>query len=113
MLTFQRDRVDGGSLILHYTAKTAKDYATMSAKLFSHSEYDTEWDEKVQEWRSKGYFKHVFKEEFRGYTDYIFRISFHELNICKEFLEDINNYFSEHPWGMVHQVKLMDIETLI
>ena len=113
MLTFQRNRVDEGSLILHYTAHSAKDYATMRKKLFTHSEYDTVWDDKVSEWKSKGYFKHVFEEEFQGHTDCIFRISFYDVNICKEFLEEVNNYFSEHPWGMVHCVKLMDMESLI
>lgn len=111
MLTFGEDQ-SSSDLIVHYTAQTARDYSIMSKKLYTHTEYRTEWDKKAYDWIYRGYCKNVTEEEFRGEKDCIFRITFHKVKLCKEFLIEVNAYFSEFP-EKAYCTKYMNIETLI
>jgi len=101
------------SLVLHYTAKTAKEYATMKRKLHEHSEYDTEWTNKIRDWVDAGYFKNVIDEEFLGHSDCIFRITFYEVKLSKEFLIDLDGYLSETSYEKISCVTRMDREFLL
>jgi len=112
MLTYEKVW-SNRTLVIHYTAKTAKDYATMKRKLYEHSEYDTEWTNKIRDWVNAGYFKNVLEEEFLGYSDCIFRIIFYEVKLSKEFLDDIDIYLSETSYEKISCVTRMDREFLI
>jgi len=112
MLTYEKVW-SNRSLVLHYTANTAKEYATMKRKLHEHSEYDTEWTKKIRDWVDAGYFKYEFDEEFLGDSACIFRITFYEVKLSKEFLIDLDSYLSEYSSEKISCVTRMDIEVLL
>lgn len=104
---------DGGKLVVYYTATTAREYATVSKKLYIHSETDTEWSQKKRDWETAGYFKYVTDEEFMGNDHCIFKITFFEVNLSEEFLTELDIYLNGYTFESVHSVEYMKIETFI
>jgi hypothetical protein len=101
------------NLVVYYTAKTAREYATVSSKLYTHSECDTEWSQKTHDWETAGYFKYVTKEEFMGNDHCIFKITFLEVNLSEEFIKDFDIYMNGYTFGSVYSVEYMKTEDFI
>ena len=101
------------SLAVYYTARTAKEYATVNNKLYTHTEYNTEWHKKTYDWMTAGYFKYVTTEEFMGNDHCIFKITFLEVNLSEEFIKDFDIYMNGYTFGSVYSVEYMERENFI
>ena len=74
---------------------TATDYKQIADKLHTHSEYDTEWEDKLREWEEKGYFKSCGTSRFEGDTAIIIILYFQDSkDKLKEFIVELYKYFN-------------------
>ena len=82
------------NLFMYIEVESAADYKKIDDKLYTHSEYEAEWDNKQCEWTEKKYFSHLNTERLQGYTKVIFILQFADCRANrKEFIQELNKYF--------------------
>jgi len=74
---------------------TAADYKEIDDKLHTHSEYDSEWSDKLRQWEEKEYFKHCSISRFKGDTAIIIILHFmNSKDKLEEFIVELYKYFN-------------------
>jgi hypothetical protein len=87
--------MDQSTLSVYIEMDTAIDYKQITDKLHTHSEYDTEWEDKLREWEEKEYFKHCGTSRFEGDTRVIIILHFLDSKAkLKEFITELYKYFN-------------------
>ena len=85
------------SLYAYIEVDSAADYKKVDDKLYTHSEYDAEWDNKLFQWREKEYFERDHIERYEGRENVIFELMFSNGRAKrKEFIQELNEYFDEY-----------------
>ncbi len=83
------------NLFMYIEVESAVDYKKIDSKLYSHTEYQTEWDDKLGQWREKEYWKDYNIELLQGEVKVMFIIQFIGGNYkTKEFIPELYNYFN-------------------
>lgn len=86
-----------GELFLYVKCTTAADQTNFERKIFTHSEYTTEWDSKIDEWLEKGYFKFYHREDLIGSQIVITVFTFTQ-SLSDELIKEICKYFEGPPF---------------
>jgi hypothetical protein len=81
-------------LVIYHVVKTATDYKDLADKVYTHTEYHTEWANLIYEWKQKGYIEYVTTDTFTGVSDCIFRITFVGGTKPVEFIAELEKYFN-------------------
>ncbi len=88
------------SLYVYIEVDTAADYKKVDDKLHTHSEYETEWDCKVGEWRQKEYYNEFHMDVLEGRQKVMIVLQFVGARFkAKEFIPEIESYFNEYSRG--------------
>jgi hypothetical protein len=94
-ITYKTD--SQSNLVMTIKVHTATDYKKVDDKLYTHSEYDAEWDNKLCQWREKEYFERDHIERYEGRQSVIFELTFSSGRAKrKEFIQELNEYFDEY-----------------
>jgi hypothetical protein len=93
-ITYKTDY--NSSLYVYIEVDTAADYKKVDDKLYTHSEYEAEWDCKLGEWRQKEYYEHLHMDVLQGRQKVMIILHFVGARFkAKEFIPEIENYFNE------------------
>ena len=88
-------KMDSFHLSMYIEMHTAADYEEIDNKLHTHSEYDSEWSDKLREWEQKEYFKHCITSRFKGDTAIIIILHFmNSKDKLEEFIVELYKYFN-------------------
>jgi hypothetical protein len=95
------------SLRVFIETTTAAELSKLYDKLYTHSEYDTEWEKKIEEYQVKGYFQRIDIEELRGYKTVVKVLTFSAVTQdpvkLKAFRRELMSYIDDHhEFGMGH-----------
>jgi len=83
------------NLFMYIEIDTAADYKKIADKIYSHTEYETEWDDKLGQWKEKEYWKDYGIELLQGREKIMFILQFIGGNYkTKEFIPELYNYFN-------------------
>jgi hypothetical protein len=83
------------NLFMYMEVESAADYKKISDKMYTHSEYQTGWDDKLGEWRQKEYWKDYNIELLEGEVKIMFIIQFVGGSYkTKEFIPELYKYFN-------------------
>ena len=93
-ITYKTD--SQSNLVMTIKVHTATDYKKVDDKMYTHSEYEAEWDCKLGEWKQKEYWEHYHIEILQGRQKVIFILQFVGGRYkAKELIAEIENYFNE------------------
>ena len=85
------------NLFMYIEVNTAVEYKKIDDKLYTHSEYEAEWDCKLGEWKQKDYYSYFHTERLQGHRKVIFILQFTDGRAKrKEFIQELNEYFDEN-----------------
>ena len=88
-------KMDSFHLSMYIEMHTAADYKEIDDKLHTHSEYDSEWSDKLREWEEKEYFKSCGTSRFKGDTAIIIILYFQDSkDKLEEFIVELYKYFN-------------------
>jgi len=82
-------------LIVYIHMHTAVDNDIIHERLHRHSEYDTDWSNKLEEWKQAKYYKYCNYEYMRGHETCMTIIKFIEATDVADFIIKLNTYL-EH-----------------
>ena len=91
-------KTDGqSSLHMYIECKSAAEHCAITDKMYTHSEFDTLWDNTLGEWYEKGYYKHYHFEVLKGNATVIFKFEFIDgRQHAKTFITELDKYFDEN-----------------
>ncbi len=104
------DRLMNGCMRVYIHTFSAVDQAKFTNKLYSHSEYDTNWSRKISEWIDKSYCKDYIKEDMIGRDSCITVLTFIDISSTTDFIQELNGYFYDNEdSSYAHMVKFQSI----
>jgi len=85
------------NLFIYIEVNTAVEYKKIDDKLYTHSEYEADWDCKLGEWKQKDYYGYFHTDRLQGHTKVIIILQFTDGRAKrKEFIQELNEYFDEN-----------------
>ena len=91
-------KTDGqSSLHMYIECKSAAEHCNITDKTHTHSEYDTLWDNMLNEWHVKGYYKYYQFEVLKGNSTVIFKFEFiNGREHAQKLITELDKYFDEN-----------------
>lgn len=88
------------NLTIYFQFDSAASYTKFLIKTHTHSEYDTEFSDVLDGWKTKKYYDYFLKEELVGHSTVIALWKFSGGNCCSdEFKKELQAYFDIHSPG--------------
>jgi len=85
------------SLHMYIECTSAAEHCHITDKMYTHSEYDTLWDNTLGEWHKKGYYTHYLSEVLKGNTTVIFKFEFiNGREHAQKLIIELDKYFDEN-----------------
>lgn len=84
-----------GELKAYIQMCTAADMHKVDDKMHTHSEYDTPWSDKLNEWKDAEYYKDYWMESMVGRSEVIWLLRFVNCNGYDKLMKEIVKYFDE------------------
>ena len=105
------------NLYMYIEVDSAADYKKIDDKLYTHSEYETEWHCKLAEWYEKGYAKDCLIDVLEGRTKVMIILQFVGARFkAKEFIPELEKHFNHEYRSLdvtsVYYTELKSIESL-
>jgi hypothetical protein len=88
------DKTLSGDLVVYVHCTAAADQHKFEKKLFTHSEYMSEWDAKLDEWLQKEYYKHYLQETLVGRETVITTLTFIN-GRNDDLIKELSSYLEE------------------
>ena len=94
-ITFKK--TSQGELKVYIEVESAAEHKNIEDKLYTHSEYSTDYEHKLSDWNDKKYYIHYIKEVLQGHKSVIFILLFTDVDNIHEFITELNKYFDKYP----------------
>jgi len=95
-MTIIFDRLMNGCMRVYIHTFSAVDQVKLTKKLHTHSEYDTDWSNKISEWIDKLYFVNYVREDMFGHETCITVLTFIDISSTTDFIQKLNSYFYDN-----------------
>lgn len=87
------------TLYVYIHCMTAGEQFKLSAKMYTHSEYKTEWSELLEKWQDKEYYKYYNEKQMASRNDVVTILEFTNCSGEDSFIQEICSRFQDEYSG--------------